>query len=223
MAFVSASVHYLKLWQLRMCSRTLVSRATPFLRKGSGTLQCNGLLWPHDFRGVLTQQTVCVMCDRVCDRVYTLQPLSARTISCTVKYQTLSWECEGLVSETSRTYNINFHHQLPSVRLKEDHSIGPVQPCTSYRGQVQAQTFNREEAVKLVFMLSLRMAGVDPEFEIGGCPKCARKRAKVFFQCHTHFQVHNQPWNCDTIITVGINKHEVVENYNFEAPCGHCC
>ena len=40
-----------------------------------------------------------------------------------------------------------------------------------------------------------------------------------FFQCHTHFQVHNQvsaPWNSDTIITVGINKHdEVVENYNL--------
>ena len=57
---------------------------------------------------------------------------------------------------------------------------------------------------------------MDPGFEIGGCPKCARKCAKVFFQCHTHFQVHNQvwaPWNCDTII----NNHEVVENYNFEA------
>ena len=70
-------------------------------------------------------------------------------------------------------------------------------------------------------------SGVDPGFEIGGCPKCARKHAKVFFfQCHTHFQVHNQvwaPWNCDTIITIGINKHEVVENYNFEAFCGHCC
>ena len=56
---------------------------------------------------------------------------------------------------------------------------------------------------------------VDPEFEIGGCPKCACKSAKVFFfQCHTHFQVHNQvwaPWNCDTIITIGINKHEVVQ------------
>ena len=23
--------------------------------------------------------------------------------------------------------------------------------------------------------------GVDPGFEIGGCPKCARKHAKVFF------------------------------------------
>ena len=44
-------------------------------------------------------------------------------------------------------------------------------------------------------------AEVDPGFEIGGCTKCMRKRAKVFFQCHTHFQVHNQvwaPWNCDT-------------------------
>ena len=40
---------------------------------------------------------VCVLCDRV----YTLQPLSARTISCTVTYQTLSWECESLVSETT--------------------------------------------------------------------------------------------------------------------------
>ena len=53
-------------------------------------------------------------------------------------------------------------------------------------------------------------AGVDPGFEIGGCPKCACRSARIFFQCHTHFQVHNQvwaPWNCDTIITIGINKH----------------
>ena len=55
---------------------------------------------------------------------------------------------------------------------------------------------------------------MDPGFEIGGCPK-------FFFQCHTYFQVHNQVWalwNCDTcIITIGINKHEVVENNNFVA------
>ena len=33
----------------------------------------------------LANYMVCVLCDRVC----TLQPLSARTISCTVTYQTL--------------------------------------------------------------------------------------------------------------------------------------
>ena len=33
---------------------SVVSRATPFLRKGSGILQCNGLF---DFRGVLPPQT----------------------------------------------------------------------------------------------------------------------------------------------------------------------
>ena len=44
----------------------LVSQATPFLRKGSGTLQCNGLFWPHDFRWVLTQQTYLWL--------YTVQP-----------------------------------------------------------------------------------------------------------------------------------------------------
>ena len=71
-------------------------------------------------------------------------------------------------------------------------------------------------------------AGVDPgfeivPFEIGGCTKCARKRANFFFQCYTHFQEVWAPWNCDTIITIGINMHEVVENYNFEALCGHCC
>ena len=71
-------------------------------------------------------------------------------------------------------------------------------------------------------------AGVDPgfemvPFELGGCTKVCEK---IFFQCYTHFQVHNQvwaPWNCDTIITIGINMYEVVENYNFEALCGHCC
>ena len=66
------------------------------------------------------------------------------------------------------------------------------------------------------FTRQIEDVGVDPGFEIGGCPKCVRKCAKVFFQCHVHNQVW-APWNCDTIITIGINKHEVVENYNFEA------
>ena len=65
-------------------------------------------------------------------------------------------------------------------------------------------------------------SGVDPGFELVGCPKWR----EIFFSAtYTHFQVHNQvwaPWNCDIIITIGIKKHEVVENYNFEALCGHC-
>ena len=68
---------------------------------------------------------------------------------------------------------------------------------------------------------SVWSAGVDPGFEIGECPKCARKRAKVFFNATLTFKSGWAPWNCDTIITIGINKHEVVENYNFEALCGH--
>ena len=57
---------------------------------------------------------------------------------------------------------------------------------------------------------------VDPGSEIGGAQN-AHVSMRIFF---FHFQIHNQmwaPWNCDTIITIGINKHEVVENYNFEA------
>ena len=45
----------------------------------------------------------------------------------------------------------------------------------------------------------------------------ARISAQKFF-----FSATLKSWNCDTIITIGINKHEVVENYNFEALCGHC-
>ena len=48
-------------------------------------------------------------------------------------------------------------------------------------------------------------SGVDPGFEIGGCPKCARKH-EFFFQCHTHLS----------------SQLEVVANYYYEALCGHC-
>ena len=47
--------------------------------------------------------------------------------------------------------------------------------------------------------------------------KCAHKHA-IKFSVPTRFQVHNQvwaPWNCDAIITIGINKHEVVEKLQF--------
>ena len=64
---------------------------------------------------------------------------------------------------------------------------------------------------------------MDPGFEIGDAQNArVYKHAKVFFQCHTHFQVHNQvSWNCDTIITIGINKHEVT--VTILRLCGHCC
>ena len=55
-------------------------------------------------------------------------------------------------------------------------------------------------------------AGVDPAFEMGGAQNACISTRKFFFQCHTHFQVHNEvwaPWNCDTIITVGINKLKI--------------
>ena len=62
---------------------SIVSRATPFLRKGSVwyfTMQqfvlTPRLSWGADSANVLV---VCVLHDRM----YTLQPLSARTISCT--------------------------------------------------------------------------------------------------------------------------------------------
>ena len=59
---------------------------------------------------------------------------------------------------------------------------------------------------------------MDLDPEIGGYLKCARKRAK--FSATLTFQPGLGTY---TIITIGINKHEVVENYNFEALCGHCC
>ena len=66
--------------------------------------------------------------------------------------------------------------------------------------------------------LELIPAGWIQDLNEGGAQNvCVSAQKCVFFQCHTHFQVHNQvwaPWNCDTIITIiyiGINKHEVVE------------
>ena len=50
-----------------------------------------------------------------------------------------------------------------------------------------------------------------------------RALARESFLSVPHSLSSPQPGlNCDTIITIGINKHEVVENYNFEALCGHC-
>ena len=59
-------------------------------------------------------------------------------------------------------------------------------------------------------------SGVDPNGGGGGCMKCACKHVSATLA----FKSTNQVWahcNCDTIIKIGINKHEVVENYNFEA------
>ena len=74
------------------------NRATPTIMprgphpfSGKGLVLYNltpRLSWGADSANVFV---ICVLCDRV----YTLQPLSARTISCTVKYQILS-SCESV-------------------------------------------------------------------------------------------------------------------------------
>ena len=64
-----------------------------------------------------------------------------------------------------------------------------------------------------------RWSGVDPGFEIGGCQN-TRVSAQIFFQCHKSTTMFG---HLRIVITNDINKHEVVENYNFEALCGHCC
>ena len=66
-------------------------------------------------------------------------------------------------------------------------------------------------------MLNGPTTGVDLGFQIGGVHEIC---AKIF--CSVPYSLSSPrpglaPWNCDTIITIGINKHEVVENYNFEA------
>ena len=59
---------------------------------------------------------------------------------------------------------------------------------------------------------------VDPGFEIGGAPK-ACVSARKFFKLSSPqpgLGTLDITWNCDTIITIRINK------FNFEAICGHC-
>ena len=63
-------------------------------------------------------------------------------------------------------------------------------------------------------------SGVDPGFQIGGCPKCTR--ANFFFSATLTFKSTTRFGDLG-IVTIGINKHEVVEVYNFEALCAHCC
>ena len=58
---------------------------------------------------------------------------------------------------------------------------------------------------------------VDPRFEMGGGEggtKCVCKRTKTSPQ--PGLGTLDITWNCDTIITISINK------FNFEALCGHC-
>ena len=63
-------------------------------------------------------------------------------------------------------------------------------------------------------------AGMDPGFEKGGAQN-ARVSA-IFFPVPHSLSSPQPPWNY-TITTIGIDEHEVVENYNFEALCGHYC
>ena len=68
--------------------------------------------------------------------------------------------------------------------------------------------------------------GVDPGFEIGGDQNARVSTRKFFFSASLTFKSTTRfghLWNCDTIITIGINKYELFDNYNFEALCGHCC
>ena len=65
----------------------VILRATPFLKGSHFTMQ-RFVPDPTKVMGCFPPN-VYVVC-ALCDRMYTLQPLSARTVSCTVTYQTLS-------------------------------------------------------------------------------------------------------------------------------------
>ena len=85
--------------------------------------------------------------------------------------------------------------------------------------------FDRKANNSVLFSLTRRKSiqflgiTVDPGFEIGGAQN-ARLSTRKFFSV---------PHSCTFKSTIRfghlgiIKKHEVVENYNFEAFCGHCC